>query len=156
NESYVVSEKGGVWGTAIEIPGLEALSGHGSENRVFPISCAKAGWCAAGGYYRDGNGEPQAFLVNEKNGAWGKAFKIPGMRALPASGGAAVLSISCVKAGFCVAGGVYFTSHDQGRAFLVTEKNGVWGSALKLVGPTGFSSGGDTEVISISCTTTLT
>src|SRR5947209_11495924 len=44
-ESFVASESNGTWGNAIEIPGLEALSGHGSENRVFVVSCAKAGWC---------------------------------------------------------------------------------------------------------------
>jgi len=154
--SFVADENNGTWGNATEIPGLESISGHSSEERVFTISCAKAGSCSAGGYYRDGNGNPQAFLVNEKNGVWANAVKVPGTKALGAPGGSAVLSLSCVKAGFCVGSGVYFTSHDEGRAFVVTEKNGAWKNAVKLTGPSGFSAGSDTEVSDISCTTTST
>jgi hypothetical protein len=47
-QGFVVSEKNGRWGQAIEIPGSGALNkGHGAQ--VSTVSCASAGNCAAGG-----------------------------------------------------------------------------------------------------------
>src|ERR1022692_4250757 len=47
---FVASERNGVWGRAIEVPGLEALSA-GGYSEVLSVSCASAGDCAAGGSY---------------------------------------------------------------------------------------------------------
>jgi hypothetical protein len=46
---FVVSERNGVWGQAIKVPGLAALG----PAVVGSVSCGSAGSCAAGGYYTD-------------------------------------------------------------------------------------------------------
>ena len=48
------------------------------------MSCASAGNCSAGGYYTDGAGHEQAFVVSEVNGTWGTAIEVPGTAALNA------------------------------------------------------------------------
>jgi hypothetical protein len=63
-QAFVVTEAGGQWGTAIEVPGTAALNKGGSA-LINSMSCAAAGSCAAGGYYRDGSGHLQAFVVRK-------------------------------------------------------------------------------------------
>ena len=92
-----MDETNGVWGTAIEVPGLAALNVEG-DARLFDISCPKAGFCAAAGFYRDGDLDGHGFLVNETNGVWGNARKVPGVPAV--SGGFSVADfISCTATG---------------------------------------------------------
>jgi hypothetical protein len=50
--------------------------------RLSSVSCASAGNCGAGGFYRDAAGIDQAWVVSEKNGTWGKAEEVPGTAAL--------------------------------------------------------------------------
>ncbi|SRR6266487_1263020 len=52
-QGFVVSEKNGVWGQAIEVPGLGALN-TARNATVVSVSCASAGNCAAGGSYTNG------------------------------------------------------------------------------------------------------
>jgi len=104
-QGFVVSEKNGVWGQAIEVPGLGALN-TGGDAQVLSVSCGSAGNCAAGGYYGPaGNG--QGFVVSEKNGVWGQAIEVPGLGALNTARDATVVSVSCASAGNCAAGGSY-------------------------------------------------
>ena len=61
--AFVVSEKNGVWVSAVEVPGSAALNRGGTAG-VSSVSCRAAGECAAGGGYQDGSGHYQAFVVN--------------------------------------------------------------------------------------------
>ncbi len=84
-QGFVVSEKNGRWGRAIEVPGLGALnagafSGGGAE--VNSVSCGSAGNCAAVGSYLDQHRHSQGFVVSETNGRWGRAIEVPGLGAL--------------------------------------------------------------------------
>ena len=88
------------WGTAIEVPGLGSLN-QGGNAQLASVSCASAGHCTAGGFYRDGSGDGQAFVVRETNGAWAKAIEVPGSGTLDAGGGAEVKSVSCATAANC-------------------------------------------------------
>jgi hypothetical protein len=138
-QGFVVSEKNGVWGRAVEVPGLAALSAGGAG--VDAVSCGSAGNCAAGGSYADRRGHAQGFVAVERRGRWGRAIEVPGLGALNNGGTAYVSSVSCASAGNCAAGGDY--GHSAGQGFVVTEKNGVWGRAVEVpgLGP----------VISVSC-----
>jgi len=60
--SFVVDEVGGVWGTASEVAGSLNTGGNAWINSV---SCSSDGNCAAGGYYKDGSGNIQAFVFDE-------------------------------------------------------------------------------------------
>src|SRR5215470_10238927 len=68
-QAFVVSERNGTWGTARQVPGSGALNAGGVASAE-SVSCASAGKCAAGGFYTDGFGHQQAFVVSEINGTW--------------------------------------------------------------------------------------
>jgi hypothetical protein len=92
------------WDRAVEVPGTAALNSGGNAF-VFSVSCGAARRCTAGGFYKDGSGHTQAFVVSETSGSWGDAVEVPGTAALNSGGTAAVESVSCAAAGACVAGG---------------------------------------------------
>ena len=119
----MISEVNGTWAAARAVAGTLSCCG-GAE--VTSVSCASAGNCAAGGQY-DYGGYNAAFLVNEKNGAWGNLIYVPGLNAV--SRDAYLHSVSCASAGNCAAGGDY----DLG-VFVVREKNGVWGKETTVPG----------------------
>ena len=147
-EAFVVSETNGGWDSAVEVPGTAALNTGGNAHTL-SVSCGAVGDCAAGGYYTDGSGDAQAFVVNETNGSWGTAVEVPGAAGLNTGGYAEVNSISCASAGDCTAGG-YYTSVD-GHAFVVSETNGSWGTAVEVPGTETLNSGNGSEVNSVSC-----
>ena len=76
----MVSEKNGVWGQAIAVPGLVALNQAGPA-AVTQVSCGSAGNCVAGGSYSDSVSHQQGFVAIEKNGVWGQAIEVPGLAA---------------------------------------------------------------------------
>lgn len=153
--AFVVTEKNGVWGSAIEVPGTAALNVHGGAE-TDAVACVSAGNCAAGGYYLDGSFHDQAFVANEKNGAWGKAVEIPGTAALNVGGVAQVASVSCASVGNCSAGGNYGDGSFHTQAFIVSETKGVWGKAVEVKGSAARNVGGSAQVLSVSCTSSTT
>ena len=60
----VPSAGAGGWDKAIEVPGTAALN-TGGFAAILSVSCAAAGSCAAGGFYIDGSGHQQAFVVSK-------------------------------------------------------------------------------------------
>src|SRR5215471_21201560 len=150
-EAFVVSEKGGTWGTAKEVPGTAALN-HGRNAQLASVSCASAGNCSAGGsYYTDSSGHHQAFVVSETNGTWGTAKAVPGITALNQGGYAAVVQVSCASAGNCGAGGSYVDGSGNDQAFVVSETNGTWGTAKEVPGTAALNQGGNAQLASVSC-----
>jgi hypothetical protein len=151
-QAFVVSEKSGTWGTVIEVPGTATLNTGGIAS-VNSVSCASVGSCSAGGYYTDGSDHLQAFVASEKSGTWGTAIEVPGTATLNAGGTAEVNSLSCASAGNCSAGGGYRTSGGGFEAFVVSEKDGTWGTAIEAPGSGILNTGGDAFVKSVSCAT---
>ena len=123
DQAFVISEVNGTWAAAQAVAGTRSSTGGA---QVTSVSCASAGNCAAGGQF-DYGGYNAAFLVNEKNGAWGKLIYVPGLNAV--SRDAYLSSVSCASAGNCAAGGTY----DEG-VFVASEKNGVWGKETTVPG----------------------
>ena len=149
-QAFVVNETSGSWSDAIAVPGAETLnSGHSAAVRS--VSCAAVGDCAAGGYYTDGTGHAQAFVVGETNGGWGNAVEVPGTATLNSGGEAWVNSVSCSTAGNCAAGGYYTDGSSSVQAFVVKETHGSWGTAIEVPGTATLNSGGNAEVSSVSC-----
>lgn len=64
SEAFVVDEVNGVWGNAVEVPGIGPLNA-GGDAMVNSVSCATASACSAGGIYVDAGHNVQAFLVNK-------------------------------------------------------------------------------------------
>ena len=86
---FVADELNGVWGNAIEVPGLAGLTETGGAPEVTSVSCGSAGDCAVGGGYTDGSGHQQAFVATEHAGVWGTASEVRGLGTLNAGGNAA-------------------------------------------------------------------
>jgi hypothetical protein len=83
DQAYVVSERNGRWGAAIEIPGTAGLNAGGQAG-AGSVSCPSAGNCTVSGGYADGHGHGQVFVASERNGRWGTAIEIPGTAGLNA------------------------------------------------------------------------
>jgi hypothetical protein len=121
-QTFVVNERRGVWGKAIEVPGTAALN-RGGEAELTSVSCPSAGNCAAGGDYADGSHHhQQAFVVNERQGVWRKAIEVPGSGTLNKGGAAEVTSLSCASARSCAAGGDYIDAKGNQQAFVVNQR----------------------------------
>jgi hypothetical protein len=133
-QAFVASEVSGTWAAAQPVAGTVSCCGDAA---VTSVSCASAGNCAAGGQY-DTGGYNTVFLVNEKNGAWGKLMYVPGLNKV--SRDAYLFSVSCASAGNCAAGG----NHDI-SAWAASEKNGVWGKETAVPGLNAI------DVQSVSC-----
>ena len=147
-QGFVVSERNGVWGRAVEVPGLGTL--NKDDAAVFSVSCASAGNCVAGGAYNSSRGDSQGFVAAETNGVWGQAAEVPGLGALNTGGAAGVVSVSCASAGNCVAGGDY-SSSDNTQGFVAAETNGIWGQAADVPGLAKLNTGGGAGVLTVSC-----
>ncbi len=144
---FVVNEKNGKWGQPIAVPGLAALNPSG-EAEVDQISCGSGGNCVAGGLTNSPS--EQAFVVREKNGTWGKAIVVPGLKALNTGELASVQSISCVSAGNCAVGGTF--EGDTGiQGYVISEKNGTWGKAIEIPNLATLNRGADVDLVQVSC-----
>jgi hypothetical protein len=157
-EAFVVAEVNGTWANAIEVPGIAALNtGKFADAHVSSVSCGSAGNCSAGGFYTyNSNGSTRAFVVSEVNGKWGRAIEVPGTAALNKGGFATVASVSCASAGNCSAGGSYASGLDgdgdpESQAFVVSEVNGNWGTAIEVPGTAALNKAGNASVDSVSC-----
>jgi hypothetical protein len=114
----VVTETGGTWGNAKQVPGIPALNA-GGDAEFYAVSCGSAGNCSAGGYYKSSKrslAPEQAFVVSETDGTWGTATEVPGTAALNTGADALVYALSCASAD-CDAGGSYTTT-SGGGAFI--------------------------------------
>lgn len=149
-QAFVVSKTHGHWGSAVEVPGTATLNSGGFA-RVYTVSCAAAGSCAAGGIYRDGAAHYQAYVVSKTKGRWGKAVEVPGTAVLNQGGSAGFESVSCAAVGACAAGGVYKDGSGHSQAFVVNATNGRWGKAVEMPGNAALNGGGSAGVDAVSC-----
>jgi D-alanine-D-alanine ligase-like ATP-grasp enzyme len=143
-QAFVVNQTNGTWGTAKKV--ATGLNQGGSADLI-SVSCAAAGNCSAGGIYTDGSNHAQAFVINQANGTWGVARKVGA--ALNQGGNADINSVSCTSAGNCGAGGYYSDRSSHFQAFVINEKNGVWGSAKEVAA--ALNLGGNAKISSVSC-----
>ncbi len=156
-QALVVTEAGGNWGTAQELPGSGALNSAGDAT-VAVVSCASAGNCGiVGGYdiQLSGSGLPEtgeAFVAGEADGHWSGAEQMPGTAGL-GTGPDLITALSCPSAGNCGAGGVHLTTATSFQGFVVSEVDGVWEAAQQVPGLAQLDTGGIALVSSVSCAT---
>src|SRR6266704_683775 len=134
-QAYVVSERNGRWGTAIEIPGTAGLNA-GGEAGAGSVSCRNAGNCTISGGYTDSHGHGQVFVASERNGRWGTAIEIPGTARLNAQQ-IGDTSVSCAGAGNCAARGLYVDGQRRTHLFVLSQRNGRWSAATVVPGTVG-------------------
>jgi hypothetical protein len=90
----VVSERSGRWLRAVEVPGTAALNKAEMPRSTLCRACGR-GSCLAGGFFTDGRGHHQSFVVRERNGRWLQALEVPGTAVLNVGGNAVINSVSC-------------------------------------------------------------
>ena len=143
-QAFVANERNARWDAAADVLRTSGL--NAPQAWVTSVSCASAGNCAAGGSYADGHGHSLVFVAGERNGRWGTAIEIPGTANLNARGYPQVSSVSCPSAGNCAVGGWYVDSSGNRHAFMVSERNGRWDTAIEIPG-----TGARSWVNSVSC-----
>ncbi len=124
DQGFTVTERNGVWGKAIPIPGLAALN-RGQQPGVETVSCASTGNCAVGGAYQDHPDGSQAFVATERYGVWARAIPVPGLRALNAGDSADLSSVSCAPDGYCAGGGGYRERSGHRQGFVVATRRNL-------------------------------
>jgi hypothetical protein len=156
-----VTETGGTWAKAEEVPGIAPLSTGVSGSSATSVSCTSAGTCTAAGWYDPGSPgaevvDSQAFVADETGGTWAKAEEVPGTAALNVAADGQANSVSCASAGNCSVGGTYASSSSDDsyrqQAFVADETSGTWAKAEEVPNTATLNVKGDAQVISVSCT----
>jgi hypothetical protein len=103
----LLSETDGNWAASHRIAGTQSATS---------VSCARPGYCAAGGSTVAGN----AFVITQWHGIWGKAATLTG---LPRRAAATVSAVACPpKVTLCIAGGHETpVNSDRTQAFVVSQ-----------------------------------
>ena len=150
---YAASEVRGRWHTAGDIPGVAAFE-TGTLAFIGPVSCTRPGDCTAVGRYEDKADHFQVFAVNEYNERWRKAIAISSVAKLNTGGYAVASAISCTAPGDCTVGGSYRGSGSYNEhAFILAEKNGGWGRAMRVPGLAALDTARAAGVNALSCPT---
>jgi hypothetical protein len=63
----------------------------------------------------------QGYVAVDRNGRWGKAITVPGLRALNKGGGVYISEVSCAPDGSCAAGRSYADRHHHYQGFVVSR-----------------------------------
>jgi hypothetical protein len=103
-QGFIVSETGGIWARAQQVPGIASLTNGKGSSSLVSISCASAGNCSAIGNYDISTASQQAYVVDETDGVWGNAEQVPEITSLSGSGWSALTSVSCGSPGSCAGG----------------------------------------------------
>jgi len=134
-----------VWAAASELPGIGALN-VGGNAQIDDVSCSSFGNCSVIGSYSLTSTVNEAFVATESDGTWGNALALPGYQKLNSGGDTqGGLVISCSAAGNCAVGGSFNDTSGKFHAFVASETNGSWGSAMEVPG-TSFGA-----VLAITC-----
>ena len=142
-QPLVLSETGGHWSQAQNVPGLTRPR-KGGVAQAESVACAAPDTCTVGGFTPNGH----AFVVSETGGTWGQVVIISG--AALGTKTLLITSVSCTSPGNCAAGGYDRNSSGQG-AFVVNETGGTWGQAQHIPGLAALDTGRHAQVNSMSC-----
>jgi hypothetical protein len=82
---------------------------------------------------------------------WHAAIEVPGIAALNRGGGAEITSVSCASPGNCSAGGDYAAGPGTFQAFVVSQVNGAWHTAVEVPGTAALNRGGNAHIGALSC-----
>ena len=149
-QAFVVSEVNGTWGTAIEVPGTAALNQGGAPRSTRCRAPRRATAAQAGT-------TPTAPATSRRS--WSARSTAPGAprsrcpAPRPSTRAGTPRSARCraPSAGNCSAGGYYIDSSGHNQAFVVSETNGTWGTAMEVPGTAALNQGGNAAINSVSC-----
>ncbi len=136
-KGYVASEVNGAWRKAQ----LVRPAKGGGYPTVASVSCGALGSCVAGGEDLTG-----VFAMTARDGVW---LQPRFLGSGPVNG--QVWSVSCAARGYCAVGGYFFDARERNQPFVVNQVNGIWGALNQLPGSAALNTGGDSEVLTVSC-----
>jgi hypothetical protein len=151
-EAMIVTETGGVWGTASEIKPPANAAGD-PEAALASVACPVAGSCVARGEYSNEHGDREAMVVDETGGVWSPASDVK----LPANSQSDYLeshlgAVACPAAGSCVGIGEYHdASTGTEEAMVVTETGGTWAQASQIGLPANAGEQPESRLDSVVC-----
>jgi hypothetical protein len=161
NDSFVINEVKGVWGTATEVTSA-IPSFNGPDGDYFAsISCPSPGNCLAGGTDQVEHDDLSAefYIVTETRGNWSQAVELPGSTALNQGDQGSLDQISCSSVGNCGVVGAYSANYDFGfvytQPFVDSEAHGKWNRTIGMPGvkiQAVNKSGQEGATTAISCT----
>jgi hypothetical protein len=140
-QAFAATEANGRWSPAAEVPGIAALN-RGGLAQLDSLDCPAAGHCTAAGSYAPQAGPAALFVINEADGQWHRAIRLPGSAGRDSDGGS-IAQVSCVAAA-CAVGGTLTTSATTTSGFIASETDGKWGAPDVLPGTL-------TSVSALSC-----
>jgi len=158
NSTAVIEESaGGVWQSAVAVPGLSVL-GTGTSSLTH-VACSTPGNCTATGTWQSAKGVTYTITTTETSGTWSAAQLMLGSKALGIKykgtySDAEPNALSCSSAGNCVVGG--FVSDVLGFlvvGYLYQQVGGVWKPATLVPGLAALNAGEYGFVNAVSCST---
>jgi hypothetical protein len=145
------------WSAAIGVP-VTAPANAGSEPAALFDwgACPTAELCAGVGSYVDENGNREAMAATRTNGSWGQAVQIalpPGAATSNQTAGfeLADATVACNGPGTCTAVGFYVQEDGDKQAMVVSETDGVWGTAQEIEPPANAASNPRAALHWIAC-----
>jgi hypothetical protein len=159
---FVVTESGGRWGRAAEVPGVGAQPAA-DPAILTQVSCSSPGNCAAVGNYFGVPGNDMGmggvaavgFTVTQANGRWGDIHLVP------SPVGETLHSVSCARVPAqvprprgldCVAVGNVMYGNNDDNAVTVDDVNGTWRRPREVQGlPRISGQPTDEDLLSVSC-----
>lgn len=150
---FISRETGGIWRTAIDVPGLLQLD-PARTDFIDGVSCYAANSCTITGmYYTDSTFDD--WTASEVRGQWTAAVPLPGQSAagLTAAGflEEPIDALSCGSAGNCILGGYFFNGSTTSRGFDDEEVSGIWGPISAVPGLDALDVGSGSIVSAASC-----
>ena len=119
------------------------------------MACATPQRCVIAGNYEDVAGLTQSFVTGFANGRWGPAQPVPGWQTLNAGAhgtlGASIDALACPAPGHCLILGTAIDRFGQRQVVLDRTGGGGWGRAQVLHGTQAHNSGGQAQVLGLSC-----
>ena len=138
-EAFVMTMTDGVWGTGVPVT-FPVPQNATKDSYLESVTCGAPGECVAGGSFVDAAGGYQAFVVTMTGGVWGTALPLTYVGGQSATPDDYVASVSCARAGECVAVGKYFDPAGGQRAFAMTMSAFRWSSAQPVAFDGGIES----------------
>jgi hypothetical protein len=107
-QAMVATETNGSWDQAVKVilPNGAATAAGAQDAELDAVTCTSAGNCVATGTYADANGDNEAMVATETNGAWGGAVESPlpnGAVTVAGDQDADLQGLFCTGQGSCVA-----------------------------------------------------
>ncbi len=148
---FVADEVDGTWGPETVVNGVSGLHSRSYDSVLLNVQCPAVGDClASGSTANNANGFRDSFIVQEQDGTWLPATRIPWLSRRDTLGFDQVTALACPKAGWCTIGGFYQARDHTAHYFVQSQRGGSWTTPIALSVP-GFTPKNADPVLRVEC-----